>query len=147
MKPFGGLEEIVKADEPMSRHTWLRIGGPATYFIEPRTVEELGQIVLRCRENEIPMYVLGGGANLLVDDSGVRGAVIHLAGPDRRLELAEISAAVEERQQGEHRPRHQGDVLAQPRRVAEADHALAVHLDGEGLQWTELRVIGHGTIR
>ncbi|MFA6134911.1 MAG: UDP-N-acetylmuramate dehydrogenase [Phycisphaerae bacterium] len=78
MKLFGGLEEIVKADEPMSRHTWLRIGGPATYFIEPRTVEELGQVVLRCRENEIPMYVLGGGANLLVDDAGVKGAVIHL---------------------------------------------------------------------
>lgn len=72
------MEEIVKHNEPLSQHTWLQIGGPAKYFIEPRSVEELGEAVRRCRENEIPMYVLGGGANLLVDDAGVKGAVIHL---------------------------------------------------------------------
>jgi len=54
------------------------MGGAATYFIEPRTLDELQDVVRRCRENEIPMYVLGSGANLLVDDAGVKGAVIRL---------------------------------------------------------------------
>jgi UDP-N-acetylmuramate dehydrogenase len=78
MKLFAGFEPIVKHDEPMALHTWFRIGGPARYFIEPRTVEELSEVARRFRENEIPMYVLGGGANLLVDDAGVKGAVIRL---------------------------------------------------------------------
>jgi len=80
MKLFTGLEEIVKTDEPLSKHTWFEIGGPAKYFIEPRTVDELKQVVTRCRENEVPIYVLGSGANLLVNDSGVKGAVIRLSG-------------------------------------------------------------------
>jgi UDP-N-acetylmuramate dehydrogenase len=78
MELFADLKEIVKRDEPMSRHTWMGVGGAATYFIEPRSIEELKTVVGRCRENDVPMYVLGGGANLLVDDAGVKGAVIHL---------------------------------------------------------------------
>jgi UDP-N-acetylmuramate dehydrogenase len=65
--------------EPMARHTWFRIGGPAEYFIEPTSQAELTEVVRRCREDEIPMRVLGGGANLLVADAGVKGAVIHLS--------------------------------------------------------------------
>ena len=79
MKPFDGLEEIVKVDEPLAARTWFRIGGPARFFIQPRTVDELGEVVKRCRENDIAMYVLGAGANLLIDDAGVKGAVIHLS--------------------------------------------------------------------
>jgi len=79
MELFADFKEIVRRDEPMSQHTWLSIGGIAPYFIEPRTVDELKTVVSRCCENDVPMYVLGGGANLLVDDAGVKGAVIHLA--------------------------------------------------------------------
>ena len=78
MELFADLQEIVKRDEPMSRHTWLGIGGEAKYFIEPRNIDELRAVAKRCRENDVPTYVLGGGANLLVDDAGVNGAVIHL---------------------------------------------------------------------
>ena len=78
MTLFVGLEEIVRTDEPLSAHTWMHLGGPAKYFIEPRNVEELREVVRRCRENEVPMYPLGRGANLLVDDAGVKGAVIRL---------------------------------------------------------------------
>jgi len=74
------LEEIVKIDEPLANRTWFGIGGPASYFVEPRDVAELEAVVRRCRDNDIPMYVLGDGANLLISDSGVRGAVIHLGG-------------------------------------------------------------------
>ncbi|MDP7287873.1 MAG: UDP-N-acetylmuramate dehydrogenase [Phycisphaerae bacterium] len=80
MKLFTGLEKIVKEDYPLAPRTWLKLGGRATYYIEPTGVDDLAEVVRRCRENEIPMYVLGSGANVLIDDSGVNGAVVHLAG-------------------------------------------------------------------
>ena len=67
MTLFAGLEPIVKTDEPLSAHTWLGIGGPAQYFAEPRTFEELGEVVRRCRRDGVPIHVMGGGANLLGD--------------------------------------------------------------------------------
>ncbi len=82
MKLFAGLEEIVRQDVSLAEHTWYGIGGPARYFIEPRSVDELAQAAKRCRDNEIPVLVLGSGANLLVNDAGVKGAVIHLGQGD-----------------------------------------------------------------
>jgi UDP-N-acetylmuramate dehydrogenase len=76
--PFAGLDEIVTADVPMAPKTWYRIGGPARWLVQPRTVEELQEAAGRCVENDIPIYVLGLGANLLVGDSGVNGAVFKL---------------------------------------------------------------------
>jgi len=75
---FAGLKKIVKTDDPLAARTWLRIGGPASYFIQPENVDQLADVVTRCRENEVPIFVLGSGANLLVDDAGVKGAVISL---------------------------------------------------------------------
>jgi UDP-N-acetylmuramate dehydrogenase len=80
MSIFSGLDEIVEQDHPLAPHTWYRLGGPADYFLRPRTVEELQQVVERCRENHVPLHVMGLGSNLLVDDEGVRGAVVKLEG-------------------------------------------------------------------
>lgn len=93
MKLFAGLEEIVKVNEPLADHTWFRIGGPAAYFIEPRTIEELAEVVRRCKQDQVPIYVLGAGANLLIDDAGVKGAVIHLAAGQFK-EVAAIDGGV-----------------------------------------------------
>jgi UDP-N-acetylmuramate dehydrogenase len=76
--PFSGLEEIVTENEPLAPHTWYKIGGPAKYYIRPRYVEELAEAAKRCAENDIRIYVLGLGANLLVGDQGVNGAVFKL---------------------------------------------------------------------
>jgi UDP-N-acetylmuramate dehydrogenase len=75
---FSGLEEVVAEDAPLAPLTWYKIGGPAKYLIQPRTVEELQEASRRCVENDIPIYVLGLGANLLVGDQGVNGAVFRL---------------------------------------------------------------------
>ncbi|MFW6132771.1 MAG: UDP-N-acetylmuramate dehydrogenase [Planctomycetota bacterium] len=82
MSLFAGLEEIVKRDEPLAPRTWMGIGGPASYFISPRNVEQLSEVARRCRENDVPVRVLGGGANVLIDDAGVDGAVIRLTEGD-----------------------------------------------------------------
>lgn len=76
--PFEGLEQCVQENEPLKPYTWYKIGGPARYFVRPRSVEELQESARRCIENEIPIYVLGLGANLLVSDQGVDGAVFRL---------------------------------------------------------------------
>ncbi|HEY8668766.1 MAG TPA: UDP-N-acetylmuramate dehydrogenase [Tepidisphaeraceae bacterium] len=76
--PFAGLDEIITENHPLAPHTWYKIGGPARWYIQPRTVEELQEAAQRCVENDIPIYVLGLGANLLVSDDGVDGAVFRL---------------------------------------------------------------------
>ena len=75
---FSGLEKIVETKHPLAKETWYGLGGPADYFIRPENIEQLVQVVKRCNENKVPIYVLGYGSNLLVSDEGVRGAVIQL---------------------------------------------------------------------
>ena len=71
-------DEQILTNEPMSRHTTFRIGGPADYFIMPGTAEELAQVIRLCREADVPFYIMGNGSNLLVGDKGYRGAVIQI---------------------------------------------------------------------
>jgi UDP-N-acetylmuramate dehydrogenase len=78
MSIFSGLEEIVETDYPLAKQTWYGLGGPADYFIRPKTTEQLQTTVERCRENGIRIQVMGFGSNLLVSDEGVRAAVIKL---------------------------------------------------------------------
>ena len=63
------LEEAsVKTDERMANHTTFRIGGPADYYVTPKTVGELSAVVQLCRQEQMPYYVVGNGSNLLVSD-------------------------------------------------------------------------------
>lgn len=78
MSIFSGLDEIVESQYPLAKSTWYGLGGPADYFIRPETVEQLGEVVQRCGENHIPMFLMGLGSNLLIGDEGLRGAVIKL---------------------------------------------------------------------
>lgn len=75
------FEAIVRQDEPLASHTWLHVGGPAEYFAEPRDVDQLAALVRRCRDDELPVRILGGGSNVLVRDEGVPGVTIRLADP------------------------------------------------------------------
>ncbi len=68
--------ESVRFSEPMSRHTTLKIGGPADAYIEARDTGMLVSLVRWCLEESIPMTTVGGGSNLLVRDGGIRGVVI-----------------------------------------------------------------------
>lgn len=70
----------VRTNEPLSRHTSFKIGGPADLFIEPETIAELVSVLTTLRQEGIPYFMLGNGTNLLVGDRGYRGAVIRLAG-------------------------------------------------------------------
>jgi len=63
-------------DEPMRKHTSLHIGGPADYFVAVANERDLVGAVAIARENELPVFMLGGGTNLLVSDRGMRGVVL-----------------------------------------------------------------------
>ncbi|MFG0329551.1 MAG: UDP-N-acetylmuramate dehydrogenase [Phycisphaerales bacterium] len=73
------LEVIVEYDAAIGRDmTWYGIGGNADTLVRPRTVNALRTLLRRAREESITVRVLGSGANLLVDDDGVDGIVVHL---------------------------------------------------------------------
>ncbi len=78
MSIFSGLEEIVENDYPLGKHTWYGLGGPADHFIRPQSIEQLKEVTRRCNENNMPIYVVGYGSNLLISDNGLRAAVIRL---------------------------------------------------------------------
>lgn len=63
-------------NEPLARHTTLRIGGPAEYFVRVDSREELIQAVRWARTQHLEIFILGNGSNILVSDAGIRGVVI-----------------------------------------------------------------------
>ena len=67
--------EQVLCQEPMSRHTTFRTGGPADYFVMPRT-EQAAEVLKLCRQEGVPCQITGNGSNLLAGDRGVRGVVL-----------------------------------------------------------------------
>ena len=73
-----GFEQFVRRAEPLAPHTWFHLGGPAEYFAEPQTVDQLQALVRRCHESNTPVRLLGGGSNVLVRDEGLAGVVVHL---------------------------------------------------------------------
>ena len=70
--------EELKLDEPLSAHTTFRVGGPADFFVEPHSAEQIQAAVNAAREAGAPWHVIGQGSNLLVADEGLRGLVICL---------------------------------------------------------------------
>ncbi len=80
MTVVSGFEKIVRRDEPLADRTWLRLGGVASFYAEPKSVDELAALVRRCCDEEVPIRVLGSGSNVLIRDDGVSGMVVSLGG-------------------------------------------------------------------
>lgn len=64
--------------EPMSRHTSFRIGGPADLLAQPQSEQELAALLAKAAANAVPVTLIGNGSNLLVRDKGIRGLVVKL---------------------------------------------------------------------
>jgi UDP-N-acetylmuramate dehydrogenase len=69
----------IRTDEPLSKHTSFRIGGPADYYLYPKDLEDLSSAVDFAQNNKLAKFVIGNGTNLLVSDDGLRGIVIDLS--------------------------------------------------------------------
>ncbi|MBU4486108.1 MAG: UDP-N-acetylmuramate dehydrogenase [Candidatus Delongbacteria bacterium] len=66
----------VLISEPMSKHTFYRIGGPAKIFVAPENTGELKEVIEICKQDKIEFFILGKGSNVLVSDSGYDGCII-----------------------------------------------------------------------
>ena len=74
-------DTVLRQNEPLAKRTTLRVGGPADFYIEPSSDDELARLARFCAERAVPFFVLGRGSNLLIRDGGIRGVVVSLAHP------------------------------------------------------------------
>jgi UDP-N-acetylmuramate--L-alanine ligase/UDP-N-acetylenolpyruvoylglucosamine reductase len=70
------FEEITKENERLSKYSTFKIGGPAEVFVQPKTSEELAEVFQYIQKNDLHYFILGGGANVLLPDDGIKGIVI-----------------------------------------------------------------------
>jgi len=77
------IEEKIQHSVPLAPFTTFKIGGPAKYFIKPDTIKQFREAVEWAMKRDIPFFVMGGGANILVHDSGYHGLVINTKGLNR----------------------------------------------------------------
>jgi UDP-N-acetylmuramate dehydrogenase len=80
MAAISGLD-CVQKQVPLAERTWFKLGGPAEFLAEPTSVDDLLAVVQRCRDEQLPVRLLGGGSNVLVRDEGVAGMVVCLTHP------------------------------------------------------------------
>jgi UDP-N-acetylmuramate dehydrogenase len=78
--------EKVCVDEPLSKHCTLGVGGPADFYVEVATTQQLKAVWSWAKAQGLPLFLIGKGSNILISDKGVRGVVVHLRG-----EFEEIS--------------------------------------------------------
>jgi UDP-N-acetylmuramate dehydrogenase len=78
MTLFNGLESIVQENVPLGPMTTFGVGGPAEYFVRPRSEDELREVLERASKANLEVRVLGRGSNILVRDEGVKGVVVQL---------------------------------------------------------------------
>src|SRR5689334_13103426 len=79
---------LLQENVPLSPLTTFRIGGPARYFVEAHSPSEVAEAILYVNSQDLPLFILGGGSNLVVSDKGWPGLVLKPAikGTDRRDE-------------------------------------------------------------
>ncbi|AYE37761.1 UDP-N-acetylmuramate dehydrogenase [Companilactobacillus zhachilii] len=83
-----------KLNEPLSKYTFTKTGGPADTLAFPKTRKELVEIVDTARDNQVPITVIGNASNLIIKDGGIRGIVIIL--PNfHKIEVSDTSVTAE----------------------------------------------------
>ena len=82
-------KENILLNEPMSLHTSFKTGGKADIFVKAYSVEEIKSVLKISKENNIPLFVLGNGTNLLVKDEGFRGIILQVKLEDIKIEETE----------------------------------------------------------
>ncbi|MCR5144848.1 MAG: UDP-N-acetylmuramate dehydrogenase [Lachnospiraceae bacterium] len=76
----------IRENEPMSKHSTFHIGGPADLYVEPE-IEQAGDVISYCMDNDIPITILGNGSNILVGDKGIRGVVLSFGSAASKIKI------------------------------------------------------------
>jgi UDP-N-acetylmuramate dehydrogenase len=72
------FSDITRRDVPLAPYTWLKVGGPAQYLVEPGSVDELVAVVREAHQSGTSFRILGGGSNVLIPDAGLSGITLRL---------------------------------------------------------------------
>ncbi len=75
--------------EPLKKHTSFKIGGNAELFVTVENTLQLKAVIKACNENDIPLFILGRGSNLLISDNGMKGVVLTLEGEFKDISIKE----------------------------------------------------------
>ena len=70
---------VIRSDVPLGPLTTLQIGGPARFFSQARSTDDVREALEFARSRSLPLFVLGGGSNLVVSDAGFPGLVLKVA--------------------------------------------------------------------
>jgi UDP-N-acetylmuramate dehydrogenase len=89
------IEEKFQENVSLASHTTFRIGGPAKYFFEMQTREELIESLKWAKENSMPYFILGGGSNLLVNNKGFDGLIIKIQNSKFKIQSEDSKCIVE----------------------------------------------------
>jgi UDP-N-acetylmuramate dehydrogenase len=130
----------VSFDEPMSLHTSFRIGGPADLFVTPLSAEQAARVYSDLCKQDIPTCILGAGANILVSDLGIRGAVIDMSAVRGCSVKSSEGGAVLEALAGT--PMSDVSVLALERGVSGLEFIYAMPGSVGGSVWMNARCYG-----
>ena len=89
-------KENIQMNEKMSKHTSFKTGGVADFFIKIYTIDELKILLKLCKKNNLSIFVLGNGTNILVKDEGYRGVIINLKFEDIKIneEMVTVGSGV-----------------------------------------------------
>lgn len=74
----GISKENIKIDEPMSKHTSFKVGGPADIFVKAVSIDDIKSVLEISKKNNLPLFIVGNGSNILVKDNGIRGIVLKI---------------------------------------------------------------------
>lgn len=85
-------EERVLKNEQMSKHTSMKIGGPADIFVRVNNLDELKNVIDVCKNHEVNLTVIGNGTNILVKDKGIRGVTVKLDLKNTKIDGEKIEA-------------------------------------------------------
>ena len=73
---------VIFENEMMNKHTTFELGGPAKFFIKPKSINKIIKVLHLCKEYSIEYFILGNGSNLLISDYGYDGLIINILEPN-----------------------------------------------------------------
>jgi UDP-N-acetylmuramate dehydrogenase len=71
------VPSFIQQQVPLADKNWFKTGGPARYFAQPTNAQEMADALAFARDNQLPLFMLGSGANILISDAGFDGLVIN----------------------------------------------------------------------
>lgn len=87
-------QENVYINEPMSKYTSFKIGGPAECMVKIKTLEQLKSILKYTNENNINLTIIGNGSNILVSDDGIKGIVVKIEIDNLEIDIQDKKAII-----------------------------------------------------